>query len=58
VFSVLSAPRAAHATMDTTEEMCFLCGPCLYVISRIVSAVQLYKRLKLGGGQAYDRSSD
>jgi hypothetical protein len=30
VFSVRSAPMAAHATTDTaTEEWCFLCSPCL-----------------------------
>jgi hypothetical protein len=41
VFSAQSAPMAMHATMDpAAEEQCFLCGPCLNVINRIVSGVQ------------------
>jgi hypothetical protein len=33
-----SAPMTAHAAMDTaTEEQCFLCGPCLDVISSVIS---------------------
>jgi hypothetical protein len=43
VFSARPAPMAAHATMDTaTEEQCFLCDPCLHILSRTirVSAVQ------------------
>jgi hypothetical protein len=36
-----SAPMAARATMDAaTEERCFLCGPCLEVISRTSSERQ------------------
>jgi hypothetical protein len=35
VFSARSAPMAAHATINTaTGERCFLCGPCIHVISR------------------------
>jgi hypothetical protein len=43
VFSAQSAPMAAHATTDTaTEERCFLCCPCLDVLSRTISrAVEL-----------------
>jgi hypothetical protein len=45
VFSVRSPPMAVHATMDAaTEELCFLCGPCLDITSRTInkcSAVQL-----------------
>jgi hypothetical protein len=37
-FSAWSAPMAAHETMDTaTEELCFVCGPCLDVINWTVS---------------------
>jgi hypothetical protein len=36
VFSAQSAPIAAQDTMDTsTEQRCFLCGPCLDVIKTI-----------------------
>jgi hypothetical protein len=35
---------AAHATMNTeTEERCFMCGPCLDVISRIISENKFVK---------------
>jgi hypothetical protein len=38
VFSERAAAVAAHATIDTvTEELCFLWGPCLDVISRTIS---------------------
>jgi hypothetical protein len=62
-----------YATIDTaTEKRCSLCGPCLDIISRTVSECSAdvrgigqgkarhrkYKRRKLGGGLAYDRSSD
>jgi hypothetical protein len=37
VFSASFAQIAEHATMDTpTEERCFLCGPCLDVISSTI----------------------
>jgi hypothetical protein len=40
MFYTLSAPMAADATVDTTaEERCFLCGPCLDIISRTISGV-------------------
>jgi hypothetical protein len=40
MFSVPSGPISAHATMDTvTEELCFLYGPCLDVISRTIRGV-------------------
>jgi hypothetical protein len=49
VFSSLSVPMVAHATMEyvmallrnkctATVEQCFLCGSCQDVISRIVSS--------------------
>jgi hypothetical protein len=37
-FSVRSAPMGANATMDTaTDERCFVCGPCLDVITSSIS---------------------
>jgi hypothetical protein len=46
VFSARFALMTAHETMETaTKERCFLCDPCLYVISRTISesAVQCRK---------------
>jgi hypothetical protein len=38
MFSALSAPMAAHETMDAaTEERCFLCCLCPDVISRTIN---------------------
>jgi hypothetical protein len=48
-----------RATMVILLKRCFLCGPLLGYITRPteLSSVR-YKRPILGGGQAYDRSSD
>jgi hypothetical protein len=52
VFSVQSAPMAAHATMDTaTEELCFLCDPCIDGIRRTIgecSAVEVSEVNRVG----------
>jgi hypothetical protein len=56
VFSARSAVMAAHARMDrATEERCFLCGPCLDIISRTIN---VYSGVELVGEQSADcRSS-
>jgi hypothetical protein len=54
VFSARSAAITAHATMDTTtEERCFLCGPCLDVLRRteLVGRVQLSEESSLVSNQ-------
>jgi hypothetical protein len=47
-------------THATIEVLCFLLSLCTGVIRQTNGARRgrKYKRLKLGGGQAYDRSSD
>jgi hypothetical protein len=49
-----------HATMEVLLEVVFSMWstPSLYNETDQVQSVQKYKRLKLGGGQAYDHSSD
>jgi hypothetical protein len=42
----------------TTEELCFLCSPYRVLVNEMRLTACSYKRLKLGGGQVYDRSSD
>jgi hypothetical protein len=38
MFSARPTPTAVHATMDrVTEELCFLCGPCLDVTRKTIS---------------------
>jgi hypothetical protein len=53
VFSARSVPMAAHETMDTaTEGWCFLCGPCLDVISRTISVCSA---VEYNGGERVGR---
>jgi hypothetical protein len=58
--SVNIFPLLGSNSWTTMEGLCFMCGLCRGILNkgRGEARHRNYKRLKLGGDQAYDRSSD
>jgi hypothetical protein len=50
--------RCKHPISEIEEAVCFVGTPRSYITLTLLELELECKRLKLGGGQAYDRSSD